>query len=509
MKERAQILNKIYIISFLMLGFLFFNFVGQQGYLEMRDTAGYKLPGIEQGIMPLYPLFLNLIRLVCGDSYLSAAAFAQGVIATVCLTIFVCQVVTLFGLRKIEGYFLWIACLLPFSIELPDYVITHMIYSESLSYACYYLYVLCLLYAVVLRSGKWLCITFGTSLFMSLIRPQLLLLFIVWALAVMYINLTAGSKKLWSFMKSLPVMAVGIVMGVVLTYSIRGFYVTTLDIMFINHFGTEEVPAKENTVAEDIEIKVTGNLQQEEAPVSTDRTTIMRANTAQIGSAIIVRGFFEADAEDVKYYKTEEMRDIFTRTYEKCDKKGYSYRYIGSGLWMWEDLTKPYIYDEVNDAIYEYCNENNTNEPYAHQNRIKMQLGITEIFVHPVRFLYHSFRLMIPGFISCVFFNIESVYLLCHIITLFLYLSALIMAAITIRNWKCDSRAGIFMFIVLLGCIVFVGVTNMLFYGMQRYFLYQMGIFYCSYYLVLRQVCMLLAGTEIGRNIISKLNGKH
>ena len=28
-----------------------------------------------------------------------------------------------------------------------------MIYSESLSYACYYLYVLCLLYAVVLRSG--------------------------------------------------------------------------------------------------------------------------------------------------------------------------------------------------------------------------------------------------------------------------------------------------------------------------------------------------------------------
>lgn len=505
MKKQKQFSNRIYVLSFLVLGLLFFNFVGQQGYLEMRDTAGYKTPGIEQGIMPLYPLFLNLIHLVCGNAYLTVAAFIQGIIAAVCLTVFVYQIVTLFRLQKAEGYLLWIACLLPFSIELPDYVITHMIYSESLSYACYYLYVLCLLYAVVLRSGKWLCITFGTSLFMSLIRPQLLLLFIVWALAVMYINLTVGSKKLWSFMKSLPVMAVGIVMGVVLTYSIRGFYVTTLDIMFIDRF----VAAEENNVAtEEIKSETDENQQQDEALASTDKSAIMRANTAQIGSALIVRGFFEADSEDIKYYKTEEMQDIFARTYEKCDKMGYSYRYAGSGLWMWEDLTKPYIYDEVDEAISEYCNENNTNEPYANQNKIKLQLGITEILVHPVRFLYHSFRLMIPGFISCVFFNIESVYLLCHIITLFLYLSALTMAIITIRNAKCDSRTGVFMLMVVLGCLVFVGVTNMLFYGMQRYFLYQIGIFYCAYYLVFRQMGMLFAQTQAGSKIVSKISRK-
>ena len=85
MKNRAQALNKVYVISVLILGFLFFNFVGQQGYLEMRDTAGYKLPGIEQGIMPVYPLLLNLIRLVYGDDYLSAAVFVEGLIVRVCL----------------------------------------------------------------------------------------------------------------------------------------------------------------------------------------------------------------------------------------------------------------------------------------------------------------------------------------------------------------------------------------------------------------------------------------
>lgn len=509
MKNKVQVHNKVYVTSFLILGFLFFNFVGQQGYLEMRDTAGYKLPGIEQGIMPVYPLFLNLIRLVCGDDYLSAAAFVQGMIATVCLTVFVCRVVLLFGLRKIEGYLLWIACLLPFSIELPDYVITHMIYSESLSYACYYLYVVCLLYAVVLRSRKWLFITFGMSLFMSLIRPQLLLLFIVWALTVMYISMATGTGKLPAFLRSLPVMVIGIAAGVILTYSIRGLYVTTLDIAFINCFGMEEVPSGEGMMAEEDGTETDGSSQPEEAPVLTDRSAIMRANTAQIGSAVIVRGFFEADAEDVKYYKTAELRDIFLKAYEKCDAKGYSYRYVGSGLWMWEDLTKPYIYDEVDEAISEYCEENGTNGPYANQNRIKLQLGITEILVHPVRFLYHSFRLMIPGFISCVFFNIEAVYLLCHIITLFLYLSALAMAVIAIRNRKCDGKTGIFMIMVVLGCIVFVGVTNMLFYGMQRYFLYQMGIFYCAYYLVFRQMCLLFAGTEAGQNIIGKLSRKH
>lgn len=490
-----QAVGSKYAASLLILGVLYFTFVGHSGYLEMKDTIQFKFPGIREGVMPVYPLFLNLVRFAFKDNYLSAAAFLQGIIAAVCVAVFVCRIVVIFGLRKAEGYLLWIACLLPFSVELPEYVITHMIYTESISYACYYIYALCLVYAVMLRSRKWLWITFGMSLFMSLIRSQLLLLYVMWALIAIYVDLVQGQRKFAALIKGILTALVGVLLGVVLTYTVRGLYVTTLDRIFVNYFDVGDNVEQE-------EIEEIGNMAE------ADQSAIMRANTSQFGSAVIVRGFFEADAEDVRYYKTKEMQDIFLKTYEKCDEKGYSYRYVGSGLWMWEDLTKPYIYDVVSEAISEYCEENGTTELYAKQTQIKLQLGITEIFAHPVRFMYHSFRLMIPGFISCVFFNIEGIYLLCHIITLFLYVSALVMAVVSIKNKRCDSRTGIFMLLVVTGCIIFVGITNMIFFGMQRYFLYQMGIFYCAYYLVFRQMCTLFAGTKTGQNIRNRLNGK-
>jgi len=496
-----QAVGSKYAALLLILGVLYFTFVGHFGYLEMKDTIQFKLPGIREGVMPVYPLFLNLVRIVFKDNYLSAAAFLQGIIAAVCVAAFVCRIVAIFGIRKAEGCLLWLACLLPFSVELPEYVITHMIYTESISYACYYIYIICLVYAVMLRSRKWLWITFGMSLFMSLIRSQLLLLYVMWGLIAVYVDLAQGQRKIPALIKGILTALAGLFLGVVLTYTVRGLYVTTLDRIFVNYF---DVGDNANVVKQEEieEIEEIGNMAE------TDQSAIMRANTSQFGSAVIVRGFFEADAEDVRYYKTKEMQDIFLKTYEKCDEKGYLYPYAGSGLWMWEDLTKPYIYDEVSEAISEYCEENGTTEPYAKQTQIKLQLGITEIFVHPVRFMYHSFRLMVPGFISCVFFNIEAVYLLCHIIALFLYVSAVAMAVVSIKNKRCDSRTGIFMILVVTGCIIFVGITNMVFFGMQRYFLYQMGIFYCAYYLVFRQMWMLFARTKTGRNIKNRLNRK-
>ncbi len=490
--------EKSYKCSLFLAGVLFFTFAGHWGHLEMRDSEAFLTPGIGEGVMPIYPLYLNIVRCIFGDWYLDAASFLQGIMAAVCLTVFVSALTTLFSIKKGEGYLLWIACLLPFSIELPNHLITNVIFAEGISYAFYYLYVLCLLYMIFRREKRWSYLSFFMALLMSLMRPQLLLLYILWAFLFICLCVVRKKKKIGAFAKSSVLGILGILSGVILTYSVRALYTATLDRVFIKAFSTVE--------------KSTGDDAKKDADGATAVSVFdgsekisLDSNTAQFGSAIIVRGFFEADAEDEKYYKTEEMKEIFRKTYQYCDEKGYSYRYARPGLYMWEDLTKSYIYDEVGRAIGDYCQETGDTTLYARQNKIKLQLGITEILVHPFRFLYHSFRLMIPGFISCVFFNIESIYLLCHIITLFLYVSAAGMAVFAIKNKKCDSNAGVFMLLVIMGCIVFVGITNLLFYGMQRYFLYQMGIFYCAYYLVFRNLCLYLSGTEKGKRLLERL----
>lgn len=489
--------EKSYKCSLFLLSVLFFTFAGHWGHLEMRDTEAFLTPGIREGVMPIYPLYLNTVRCIFGDWYLDAASFLQGIIAAVCLTVFVSALTKLFPIKKREGYLLWIACLLPFSVELPDHLITNVIFTEGISYAFYYLYVLCLLYMMFREEKRWCYLSFFMASFMSLMRPQLLLLYILWALLTICLYVARKKKKAGAFIKSSVLGILGILSGVILTYSVRALYTVTLDRVFIKAFSTVEEGTEGD--AEKAADKATAvSVSDENEKISLD------SNTAQFGSAIIVRGFFEADAADEKYYKTEEMKEIFRKTYQYCDEKGYSYRYARPGLYMWEDLTKSYIYDEVGRAIADYCQETGDTTPFARQNSIKLQLGITEILVHPFRFLYHSFRLMIPGFISCVFFNIESIYLLCHIITLFLYVSAIAMAAFAIKNKKGDRNAGKFMLMVILGCIVFVGITNLLFYGMQRYFLYQMGIFYCAYYLVFRNLCLYLAETEKGQRLLEK-----
>lgn len=499
MMSKKWNLEKSYKCSFFLLGILFFTFTGHWGHLEMKDSHAFMTPGISEGVMPVYPLYLNIIRYLFGKWYLDVAAFLQGIIAAGCLTVFVCALTELFHVRKREGYLLWVACLLPFSIELPDHLITNVIFTEGLSYALYYIYVLCLLYMIFRRENKWCYFSFFMALLMSLMRPQLLLLFILWAFIIVCLCCRKSNRKILAFIKGSAIGVAGVILGVFLTYSARALYTVTLDGMFAAHFSEKEYKGDSVDAEGSTKEETSDSVASEDTKVSLD------SNTAQFGSAIIVRGFFEADEEDVKYYKTEEMKEIFRKTYQYCDEKKYSYRYARPGLYMWEDLTKSYIYDEVGRAIGDYCQETGDTTPFARQNKIKLQLGITEILVHPFRFLYHSFRLMIPGFISCVFFNIESIYLLCHIITLFLYVSAAGMAIFAIKNKKCDSKAGIFMLMVIMGCIVFVGVTNLLFYGMQRYFLYQMGIFYCAYYLVFRNLCLYLAETEKGQRLLEKL----
>ena len=94
--------EKSYKCSLFLAGVLFFTFAGHWGHLEMRDSEAFLTPGIGEGVMPIYPLYLNIVRCIFGDWYLDAASFLQGIMAAVCLTVFVSALTTLFSIKKGE-----------------------------------------------------------------------------------------------------------------------------------------------------------------------------------------------------------------------------------------------------------------------------------------------------------------------------------------------------------------------------------------------------------------------
>ena len=102
--------------------------------------------------------------------------------------------------------------------------------------------------------------------------------------------------------------------------------------------------------------------------------------------------------------------------------------------------------------------------------------------------MYHTLMLLPQAFISTVFFQFAPLYGLCHLITAFLYLSAI---ALMIWGYKdaLAKREGAEMMSLVLGTnAVMVIVISLVFFGQQRYLVYAFGPFYIAYYLLLRNL---------------------
>jgi len=129
-----------FVISIIALNILFFFGIGQKGYIEMDDTWQYCLPDLKEGIMPIYPLLINVFKLFFGAWYLDAVAIFQGILAIICVCAFLLFLKRKFHLKNWELYLFWVAAILPFAIELPKYVLTHVIYTEGIAYSLFYVF---------------------------------------------------------------------------------------------------------------------------------------------------------------------------------------------------------------------------------------------------------------------------------------------------------------------------------------------------------------------------------
>lgn len=434
-------MNKHYAIIeytlFLLSGFLFYVLLGDRWVSIETDSDFYMNPTGREGVMPLYPAFLRMMRVILGEEYyLDGAVIAQSILAIFCTMVFVLVLRKHFALKLWEELLLYVACMLPFSIYLPEVGITHQIMTEALAYPLFYIYFSILLIFVLDRQYRWGIALVMMSLLMMLIRSQLAILLITTFAAFIYVIIRRIPDRRKAVCVAGGCLGLAMIGG--------GLFVAGLRSQVID--------------------------------------------VSQFTTVLMIRGFYEADYEDKELFDTPEMQEIYERVYSAVDEKQYRYVYARQDLYMWKDLLCDRITTTAYGEIAEYKEEH--PEFAVSERKIIQMLGSTILFKHFDRYLYHTVRLMLPGFIAAVFFQVDSIYLLCHFIAMFLYLYAVLGSALCLKS-RADKKAAEFMMTVVGFILILVVTVNLIFFGMQRYVVYAMGIFYCAAYLLFRELVML------------------
>lgn len=486
-----------------------FLIVGSREPVLFDDSRVYLRVERNEGVMPLYPLFVLLNQYIFGDAiYLRAVIVEQAVLAAFCLVFLVETLKREFTLKVWEGLIIFCFLLYPYTIEMPTAMMTQTILSEGVSYSLFYLFAAFLMKAIWRKSYGQLAVAAGMVLILALTRSQMQILFGVCGIIFWYIIcLRAGQKSKRRVMVRILAGLAGCLVislaGVMLVSRMSSAYqnmITQESRLYYFALYLQEPEEEIAYMAHQKELRA-----QQESPDWDSNTAQEKAkeiplvekdfSPSQFVSLVFSRGMYEADPEDVELFEDEIVRGLFQKLYETADAERQLHSYAGNGLWMWKDIVDGVgmigktCLKTPSEYYVESYPEIIMGDDFSDIRNAHLQaIGLTLLQAHFGRFLYHSLRLLPQAFISTVFFQLRPVYFLCHLVTLFLYLSALALMIWAYADRRADKRYAEFMAFVLGTNVVLVVIISLIFYGQQRYLVYNFGVFYAAYCLLLQHL---------------------
>lgn len=420
---------------------------------------------------PLYPLFLAVLRAICGEGWLTAMGILQNGLAAVSLWFFAEYIAGKFSLYLWEEGIVVLIGLAPHmmtkyfsSLHL---FITNSVMSEALCLPLFLLFMTgC--FQMYLEHGKkqrratvWALVL---ALLLSLTRSQMMLAILLWMVVLgarVLLQPTEGTEKAetgqgeqsrknhraiqgWKgkLLRLLLVIAV-----VACTFSVRLLTVKTYNLVFNGHFINNTYGAV-NTL-----------------------TNILYA----------------ADREDGENIEDEEARAFFYQMYDLTEERQANYKYAGASLKektehieQWHDTIK---FEMIEDVFYQTYDKTVTSD-YITQNLMADETaGKIIAGVLPKcfwRWAGNDLLIMGYGLIR----SIAVVHPLINWMAAFLYLSALALMAWV---WRKDRRnpAVPVMAIAVVAILANAGAVSLTIMCLSRYMIYGFPSFYTGYFLLL------------------------
>lgn len=494
--------------------FGFFLITGRSGPVLFDDSGSYMRLSWREGVMPFYPLFLLLNQCIFGGGlYLWAVVIEQSLLAAFSIVLLEETVRRRVGFSMAEGVLLSVFMLYPYTIEMPMSVMTQAILTEGVAYSFFYIFLTCLFLAVWNKSYGRLTGAFFMTVFLTSVRSQLQVVFAVCGIAFWYLIYMRGKgedkgKRIVRFLAGIAVCVVVSLAGILLAAGLVRCYKTVMT-------ADDGLTAFARRVQEPETYQAEGEKQGEpdqeaakqvESEKDSSDEKLVKKNfaTSQYLTLIFSRGMYEADYEDAALFQDEVLKGLYLALYDVVDAKQERYAYASEGLWMWKDIVNGIgsigmsCIFVPSEYYVEHAPEIIKSEDFSATRHSHLQtIGLTLIKAHFGRFLYHTLMLMPQAFVSSVFFQYAPLYGFCHVVTAFLYLSAVALMIWGYADPKVRKEVPEMMAFVLAANVVTVLIISLVFFGQQRYLVYTFGPFYMAYYLLLRQLwCVRIRGAK-------------
>lgn len=435
----------IYLAGIVIIGIMYFFLLGDNGAYEMRDSKAFlnPNPALLQSYW-LYPNFLRISKIIFGqDVFLYFAYIIQGIFA-MSTSIWMTEYFRKnYNMRYLSAIYIYIFTLLPYGYSLPENVVTHHIMTEALSIPLFHICILFACKSFLDKDKKCVILTGIVGIILVLSRSQLLVFMPAIVLLILVFYMKEIVAKIVEKMKVKKetiialLVSVSCVVLIILVYSV--FSMTTIGSQFVD--------------------------------------------------AISGRVMCLMEYEDRQFFDGE-MQEIYDALYRNADEGGHLEKYFRTDSW------RPY-------DIAEHTNENTKEglvtirefhaDKYPESNPIEYQqksfqdrdfIILTLLSHHIVDYIIMSIQLMMQSFVASVFIQPDSVRNLCYVITFFIYSATFAIMYIAGRKMKVDRKYVIPMLITLLFLFTNVVLTNMVFYGQQRYVIYTFGMFYISLFIM-------------------------
>lgn len=503
--------NGLFYLSLVMLGFFAFIFLGSQEPVLFDDSGAYLRVKRIEGVMPVYPLFLLINQYLFGnDSYLQIVIVEQALLANACVILFVKVIKDKFSLKYWESYLVFGLSLIPFTMDMPQAMTTQEILTEGIAYALFYLFMILLLQTVWTKRFMWLMGAYVMTLVLAMVRSQLQILFGVCGIVFLYIVCARGryylnkhiiARSIFGVLGCIIISLAGIFLISRITFGYKDiirnndkFSAFIMKVQSPEEYQEYLQEKTDENVHQDsgVEMIKENNIKRQ---LSVEELANKSFSPSQYVSLIFSRGMYEADLEDAGLFEDELLRELFLELYRAVDAEQQRYVYAQNGLWMWKDIvggigrigkTCLAVPSEYYVAYYPdiILSDNFSDTRNAHLQEI----GITLLKAHLGRFLYHTLMLLPSAFICTVFFQIAPIYGLCHLVTLILYASAAALMIWGYADSRVERKYAEFMALVLGVNVVMVVIISLVFFGQQRYLVYNFGIFYVAYGLLLQKL---------------------
>ena len=443
MIARVQNSKLIYRIVLLITGFVFFFLLGEDGPCIMRDSAVFMNPSeYLLGSYFLYPVFLFFCKAVFGEGAFLYAAFILQSILAMFASIFITEYFRKhFQLDYINSMLIYIVTFLPYGYSLPEDVVSHHIMTEAFAIPLFYVAFVFLLRFLLEKKNYYLFFAVVVGVLLFLTRSHMIGTLAVICAVGGIVLLYRLWQKYREKMNIKPIAA-----GVIIAVIIGGFFA--------------------------IKIVMNTNLSSQLLMATTGRVLCLM------------------EYEDRELFDGE-LQQIYDYLYQHANEGGHVEQHFRKGVWRSVDIANHTNENskEWLNVIREYYEITYPDKDFAEYGAQSYQDGekiVKGLFQeHFIGYFLMSLQLMTQSFVASVFIQPDSIRTLCYFITPFIYLAAIVTMIWALKKEKISSRYLIPMVVTMIFLVSNVILTNIVFYGLQRYVIYTFGLFYLSFYLIL------------------------